>query len=364
MTKKLTTLFFTTIRRAARLQSKALKRIGKAARKTARKRPRKTVGAPARNGAPRLAAAHAATLAQVAGKGSWQNFVHATSPTRTELLGRLAYSLYRPGGGPVAGMPLVIMLHGCQQTPADLALGSRMNRLAEQERFVVAYPQQVRRVQSMRCWRWFQPTEGEGLSEADAIADLARVLVRKYGLDPARVYVAGMSAGAGMAAMVAIRHPRFFAAVAMHSGAVVGDAHDAAGGVRTMRRGSSGDPSGLLGPVAIGAMPAGGIPAIILHGRRDRVVSEHNAIQLAQQFCFLNGVGTERVSVLGKGTHREYVRHDHPRNGRSTVRLCLFREVGHAWSGGDGRLKFHSAKGPAASLLIWRFFAAHRRAPG
>lgn len=367
MAKKLSSLFLSTIRRATRLQAQVIEQAARAATKPA-KRPKRKGGTKAKVDA-RAKQHSSATVRPKAGEhalapgaGSWQNFVHETRATRTELLGRLAYALYRPAPGSLSGRPLVLMLHGCQQTPADFAQGSQMNRLASRENFVVAYPQQMRRVDSMRCWRWFRPTAGEGLAEADAIADLARALVRQYRLDAGRVYVAGLSAGAGMAALAALRHPDVFSAVAMHSGAVIGAAHDALSGVRAMRKASAGDPVALLAA----AMHSGGssapVPAIILHGRRDRVVSERNAFQLAAQFCSVNGVAAATERVLAEGTHREYFRRDYVRAGRSIVRLCLLEEVGHAWSGGDGKVKFHAAKGPTASLLIWRFFSMHARA--
>ena len=380
MSAKLSSLFFSTVRRAARLQSQALKRAVRVATKAAGKPPAKKpaarkaapgkAGRPVKGSAAALSAPSHSAGALAPGGGSWQMLVHETTPTRTELLGRLSYGLYRPASTSLAGMPLVIMLHGCQQTAVDIAVGSRMNRLAARQGFVVAYPQQMPRVESTRCWRWFEPVAGKGLAEADAVADLARSLVRRYRLDAGRVYVAGLSAGAGMAALAALRHPGLFAAVAMHSGAVIAAARDTMSGVRTMRHGSEVDPVSLLASVsafdasvsAFDGSPSG-VPAIIVHGSRDRVVSARNAVQLAQQFCAVNGVAAARDTVLAKGTHREYERRDFRGDGRSVVRLCLVKELGHAWSGGDERVKFHSAKGPAASLLIWRFFEMHRRAP-
>lgn len=376
MAKKPGSLFFSTLKRAARLQQKAMKLVGAVPaskpRKPRKPPKKKTAARPVARRAtvPRAAAARkaaprsgppAAAKTIPTGKGRWQNLIHKTPPSRTELLGRLAYALYRPAGGPIAGMPLVIMLHGCQQTPYEMALGTGMNRLADSRGFVVAYPQQVKRLQALRCWRWFQPDRAHGLAEADAIADLVRSLVRMHRLDAARVYIAGLSAGAGMAALTVIRHPRLFAAAALHSGTVVGEAHSVAAGVQVMRRGGRGDPVASLTPLLTDFERFPGIPVMILHGRRDRVVSMPNAIQLAEQFAFLNGASLVREAVLARGTHREYERQDFLKAGRPVVRLCLLKEVGHAWSGGDARLKFHSEKGPNASVLIRSFFAMHDR---
>src|SRR5690606_35571025 len=129
----------------------------------------------------------------------------------------------------------------------------------------------------LRCWRWFQPDSAHGFAEADAIADLARVLVSRYKLDRRRVYIAGMSAGAGMAGLVAVRHPDVFAAVAMHSGPVLGAAQSAGEGVQTMRGGASLDPANLVQPLVSRSGYFPGMPAIILHGQRDHVVTKRNA---------------------------------------------------------------------------------------
>jgi poly(hydroxyalkanoate) depolymerase family esterase len=264
-------------------------------------------------------------------------------------------------------MPLVVMLHGCQQTAHDLALGTRMNRLADAKGFVVVYPQQTRRVQALRCWRWFQPDGAHGVAEADAIADMTRAVVARHKLDPARVYLAGMSAGAGMAGLTALRHPHLYAATAMHSGAVLGDAHSAQSGLHTMRHGAQRPPAPLIEAVVPAVDHFPGMPAIILHGQRDRVVALRNAGQLAEQFVYLNWMfaaagPSPKISVMASGTSREYLREDYLQGRKPVVRLCLVKMTGHAWSGGDHRLKFNAKEGPNASLVIWQFFEMHRRA--
>ncbi len=358
MAKKLSTLFFSTVKRMARLQRQALK--------TATRPPVKKRTKPAPS-APRVGKAlKPSPPIAISWAGTWQNLVHKTPPSHSELLGRLAYSLYRPPSGPIAGMPLVVMLHGCQQTAHDLALGTRMNRLADAKGFVVVYPQQTRRVQALRCWRWFQPDAAHGGAEADAIADMTRALVARHKLDPAKVYLAGMSAGAGMAGLTALRHPGLYAAIAMHSSAVLGDAHSAHAGLHTMRHGAQRPPA----PLVEAAVPAPdgfpGMPVIIMHGQRDRVVALRNARQLAEQFVYLNWMFTAagpapKISVLASGTTREYLREDYLQGRKPVVRLCLVKNAGHAWSGGDHRLKFNAKEGPNASLVIWQFFNMHSR---
>lgn len=353
MAKKLSDLFFSSVRRAARAQRRMLKQMTTPVRKARKSAARKT--------STKTASAQTTSAKTSAAKGSWQNFVHNTAPSRSELLGRLAYSLYRPKDHPLPGLPLVIMLHGCQQTATDFAAGTRMNALADKKGFVVAYPQQAKRVQAMRCWRWFQPDAGHGLAEADAIADLAGTLVRRFGLDADRVYIAGLSAGAGMAALAILRHPNIFAAAALHSGAVVGAARNATAGLQVMRKASDEEPVKLVAPLLNPLQPFLARPVMIIHGQRDHVVAPRNAGQLAEQFSGLTGGRTQKRSVLAQGTHREYIRQDFLKGKQTVVRLCLLKEVGHAWGGGDERFKFHTKKGPNASVLIWQFFAMQAR---
>ena len=377
MARKLGSLVFSTIKRMSRLQRQAIQMVSGPPVKRVRKVTKKATG----KAAVRKAPTRPASIAPPAWQGTWHNLVHKTAATRTELLGRLAYALYRPSGSSIAGMPLLVMLHGCQQTAYEMALGSRMNRLADSKGFVVIYPQQTRRVQALRCWRWFQPDSAHGYAEADAIAELTSTIVSRHKLDGARVYVAGMSAGAGMAGLTALRHPKLFAAVALHSGAALGDAHNPSGGMRTMRRGASHEATALIESELQDADGFPGMPALILHGQNDTVVVPRNATQLAQQFVHVNWLPASsgltpatalalriavkpvgKETVLAKGTVREYQRWDFMRSRKPIVRLCLIKGVGHAWSGGDAAQKFNAKEGPAASALIWQFFQMHRRA--
>lgn len=376
MARKLGSLVFSTIKRMSRLQRQAVKMVsGPPVKQARRKAIKKT--------AVRKVPARPASTSPRAWQGTWQNLMHKTAPSRTELLGRLAYALYRPPARPIAGMPLLVMLHGCQQTAYEMALGSRMNRLADSKGFVLIYPQQTRRVHALRCWRWFQPDSAHGCAEADAIAELTNTIVSRHKLDRARVYVAGMSAGAGMAGLTALRHPGLFAAVALHSGAALGEARNPSDGMRTMRRGALHEPTALIESLFRGADGCPGMPALILHGQNDTVVAPRNATQLAQQFVHINwlpqphgvipaksasGLALRRMvkpagkeTVLAKGTAREYRRWDFLRGRKTIVRLCLIKGVGHAWSGGDATQKFNAKEGPAASVLIWQFFKMHRR---
>ena len=154
------------------------------------------------------------------GLGRWE-----ASRQFTDGLGRrLAFARYIPPGVPRQGMPLVVMLHGCRQTALSFAQGSRMNQWPTRPASWCCTRSSPWPGRCSSCWRWFQPDALHGGGEADLIAALVRSEVGRHGLDPTRVYIAGLSAGAGMAALVALRHPQLVAALAMHSGLVTGDA--------------------------------------------------------------------------------------------------------------------------------------------
>lgn len=184
--------------------------------------------------------------------------------------GERAYKLYIPAksravDARTARMPLLVMLHGCSQTPDDFAAGTRMNALAEEFGLLVAYPAQTRRAHGNRCWNWYQRgDQRRGAGEPAVIAGLTRAILRDHRVDPARVYVAGLSAGGSAAAIVAAAYPDIFAAVGIHSGLPVGAAHDAASAIFAMRHGAPGD------------RPTVAVPTILFHGDADTVVNPSN----------------------------------------------------------------------------------------
>lgn len=368
MARSFSSLFFKAAKKITRLQRAAMRLAApKPARKRAAPARKKAAGVTTGRaakaarpagaaGAGRAAAAETASL----GAGRWEAVRQFSDKTGR----RLAFSRYTPATAPPAGMPLVVMLHGCRQTSVAFARGSRMNQWADAGGFMVLYPQQSLARQVQRCWRWFQPDDDHGGAEADLIAALIRSEVARHGVDPERIYVAGLSAGAGMAALVALRHPRLIAAVAMHSGPVVGDAHNAGHGLGTMRRGSIKPLAPLLESVSDPAVFELGMPALILHGQLDPAVAPRNAKQLFEQFRTLNAADPHALPVervLGLGTEKAYRRVDVLRGRKTVLRLCEITRLEHAWSGGDPSIRYHARSGPDASALVWRFFQGQRR---
>ena len=206
-----------------------------------------------------------------------------------EAAGSRRYRLYRPASlGARAPRGLVLMLHGCTQTPEDFARGTRMNRLAEAHRLVVVYPEQTRAHNMKACWNWFRPGDQErDAGEPAILAGLARAVAAEHGVPEGRVFVAGLSAGGAMAAVLGAAYPDVFAAVGVHSGVPTGTANDVLSALAVMRgeAGPGAGPQGLL------------VPLIVFHGDADTVVHPMNGERLA-------AAGIEFAGAAPEARHR------------------------------------------------------------
>jgi len=346
--------------RRAKVKSLA-RRVQAPAALTPAARPKRQPGAPT--------AARAAPL-----PGSWKSsYFSATSPAQAASGKRMLYWLYLPSGAQTAEpMPLVVMLHGCQQTAPDFATATRMNQLAERKGFAVLYPQQSAASDAHRCWHWYQRAIQKGQGEVQLIADMITQVQQRHRLDASRTYAAGLSAGAALATILALRHPELIAAVGVHSAPVFGTADSTLSAYRTMQRGAGSAHAEVAGEaahaIAAALPPSGGMPAIVIHGERDAVVRRINARQLGQQFQIINAALTRtearQLSVPARPGGRS------PRHAYTTITQyagrkpqlvqCSISALGHAWSGGDDSVSFSTGTGPNATLMMWRFFARHR----
>ena len=275
--------------------------------------------------------------------------------------GARRFHLYVPPGLALrAGekLPLLVMLHGCGQTGRELAASSRMNRLAVRHRFLVLYPEQERLANAHGCWNWFDRRSGKADAEAATLLAAIELVARRHPVDMARVAVAGLSAGASMAALLAARYPDRFCAVAMHSGVAPGTADSAATAMAAMhgrREAHLPDPSQAL--AAEGVVLAPLPPLLILHGDADNVVSVRNAAATAVLWAESLGARAGPVRTMQRGRRHAVRVTEYKARGRAQVTLREIVGLGHAWSGGAPGLNYSDPAGPDASSLVWAFVA-------
>ena len=307
--------------------------------------------------------------------GSWKlSYFLATSLAPVAPGKRMAYWLYLPSGAAAASasLPLVVMLHGCQQTAPDFAAATRMNQLAERKGFAVLYPQQSAAGDAHRCWHWYQRSIQKGQGDVQVIAELITQVQQRCGLDTSRTYAAGLSAGAALATILALRNPELIAALGVHSAPVFGAADSTISGYRVMQRGAArvvGEVAGEVArAIAAARPPLGGMPAIVIHGDRDAVVRRINARQLGQQLQIINAAAITRAAAThktfparlsGRSPKRAYSTSTHYAGRKPQLVQCDISTLGHAWSGGDDSVRFSAREGPDASLMMWMFFARH-----
>jgi poly(hydroxyalkanoate) depolymerase family esterase len=260
--------------------------------------------------------------------------------------GARSYILYVPttGTGP---RPLVLMLHGGTQTAADFAAATRMSELAEEHGFLVAYPEQDTSANAMRYWNWFEPDDQRrGAGEPAILVGIVAEVAAQYEVDRERVYVAGFSAGAAMAAVLGAAYPDVFAAVGVHSGLPQGCATDVGSAFAAMRSARPGRP--LARPV----------PVIAFHGDADPTVAVENAARVVEQFT---GGPLRGDTLVERGPGRPATRLVVRRAGEPVGELWTVHGSAHAWSGGAAGGSYTDPAGPDASAEMVRFFAEHPR---
>lgn len=267
--------------------------------------------------------------------------------------GARRYRLYTPPGVERSEhLPLLVMLHGCWQDAEALAASSQMNRVAARERFLVLYAEQDRLANAQACWNWYDTRSGRAQREADIIDAAIDQVCLLYPVDRQRIALAGFSAGAGMAALLATRRPERFRAIAMHSGVAPGVAHSSATALSAMRGRRA--PHQPLASLATGAS----LPALlVIHGSADGVVAPSNGAAAARRWAAQGGAEPGAPRTVQRGARHAATITDYRCPGRLVASLCEVNGLGHAWSGGAAGRGYSDPKGPDASRMIWAFVA-------
>jgi poly(hydroxyalkanoate) depolymerase family esterase len=280
------------------------------------------------------------------------------------------YKLFVPPGATGRSLPLVVMLHGCTQDPDDFAAGTGMNALACEQGFYVLYPAQAQDANPSRCWNWFKHNhQTRERGETAVIATMTHAVIQAHGIDPERVYIAGLSAGGAMASLVAAAYPETFAAVGVHSGLPPRAARSLPEGLAAMRAGAGGTalPAGMpvrmrskASPPPPAELP---VPAIVFHGDHDQTVHPRNGEQvvaavLRSRARSANSNDSGPIVEQGVSARgRRYTRSTHrSETGQPIAEHWLVHGAGHAWSGGQSAGSYTDAQGPDASREMLRFF--------
>ena len=291
--------------------------------------------------------------------GGWISSAPLLWPSREFLL-------YIPRGHAMwKRTPLVVLCHGCKQTPEDIAQGTRIAALADARGFLVLLPRQKDAANRLRCWTWFDTRTAKGSGEAAIVAAQIRSVLRRFRIDRRRVIAAGMSAGGAMAAVLGVRHPGLVTAVAVHSGLPCGAASSPMTAIRVMATGPDRDVAAIADEARRYAPPSSlPVPLLAIHGGRDAVVSPRHAAALVRQYLRLNGhcagradgegdalpkADAESRSTLPDGS--ESVARDWRIDGRLVARYVEIPALDHAWSGGDASLPFNDPRAPDATAL-------------
>ena len=267
--------------------------------------------------------------------------------------GSRRYKLFVPSGYCGEPLPLVVMLHGCKQSPDDFAAGTRMNELAEEQSFLVAYPAQSPSANSSKCWNWFNGEDQlRDIGEPSLIAGITRQIMGNFAVNPTRVYIAGLSAGGAAAAIMGSAYPDLYAAIGVHSGLACGAAKDLPSAFSAMRQGGS--PPQTTRPL---------LPTIVFHGDRDNTVSPLNGDQVIAQ----SKGGMKLHQTLSRGQSAggiSYTRTVYADgSGSPVLEQWVLHGAGHAWSGGSPAGSYTDPRGPDASREMLRFFLERSAVP-
>lgn len=276
-----------------------------------------------------------------------------TSGTYATTAGTRQYKLFVPVGFAGKQLPLVVMLHGCKQDPDDFAAGTRMNELAQERGVLVLYPAQAPRSNAYKCWNWFQPADQHrGSGEPALLAGMTEHVIATQSVDPERVYIAGLSAGGAMAAIMGREYPDLYAAVGVHSGLAPGSARDVGSAFSAMKNGAAGKASRAASPEV-----ARGAPIIVFHGDRDDTVHSSNGVHVVGE----RPDGSARDHAAD-AAGRRYSRRSYKATAKHAVaEHWVIEGAGHAWSGGSPEGSYTDPQGPDASSEMLRFFLEHRR---
>jgi poly(hydroxyalkanoate) depolymerase family esterase len=299
-------------------------------------------------------------------KASFRGFL-ATAPW---IWPKRDYLVYVPRGhSNWRRAPLLVLLHGCRQTPEEIAAATRITTLADAIGCLVLLPRQNPRANAWGCWNWFDPATARGWGETAIVAAQIRAVRRKYWIGRKRVIVAGLSSGGGLAAALGLCRPALIAAVFVHSGIPCAAASSPLHALTVLKSGADTDfvqvAAAARAEARESALP---VPLMVVHGGRDDVVTPILSAQLVRQYLALDDHPAAGEGALVELPPADYVEETTTPDAarvvttrewrageRLVARHVLVDALGHAWSGGDAAYPFNDPLSPDATALLWAF---------
>ncbi|KAM6493836.1 Esterase PHB depolymerase domain containing protein [Amanita muscaria] len=296
--------------------------------------------------------------------------------TYSGTAGSRDYNVYTPNGyTTTSNVPLVVVVHGCTQTPSSIAADSQFNAFADKEQFIVAYPSQSLLADPLRCWNWWVPVnQARGSGEPAIIAGIAQTIQinTAWNIDKDRTYVVGFSSGAAMTVIYV------FAAIGVGSGYQYKSAttitEAAAQGLGRLGPGPDPVQQGHIAYQAMGSYVRR-VPTIVFHGTADIVVPEIHGQEATISMVVANSLAdpsftntnfelpnsnvTMKAPVLDGYTYSAASWNDV--NGKPVVQFYRIYDMKHAWSGGgpplvNGADIFPDPRGPSFTDIVYKFF--------
>ncbi|MFC4024413.1 PHB depolymerase family esterase [Oceanobacillus longus] len=266
--------------------------------------------------------------------------------------------------------PLYVMLHGCTQDASQFAAGTKMNALAEEEGFLVLYPEQSSGANASKCWNWFETShQSRGTGEPSVIAGMVQLVKSDYSIEEDQVFVAGLSSGGAMSVIMGATYPDIFSGVGVGAGLEYKAATNMIDAFPAM---SSGGPNPLQqGRLAYQAMgsQADVLPVIVVHGTSDYTVNRVNGDQVISQWALTNDLAAtgseddwiddqpDYIESFQVPSGKSYTVNDYTgQDGKVWMKKVIVQNMGHAWSGGSSEGSYTDSKGPDASQMMWKFF--------
>lgn len=260
-------------------------------------------------------------------------------------------------------MPLLVWLHGCSQSVEEFRDGTRIIQWADQRGFLVLMPRQSRWANPLGCWNWFDAATQNGVGETAVVLAQARFVRSRWNIDPQRIWIAGMSSGAALAACIAVHGYKEISAAAFVSGLADGAAISAGTAKKVMAGITDVDVTEIAYRASRRSSPRP-LRSLIIHGDADQVAAPAHADELARQMLALNGEYPVATPLRTPDLHTETLaagrrlrRDQYKILGQTVVNILRIEGLGHAWSGGDANFSFNDASPPDTTQLILDFFA-------